>query len=243
MTTANDIITQAAKKAGILGLGQTLDAADINDGLTDLNDMLAQWAVKRWLVYVLNNFLVVSTGQTTPYTVGPGGQFAIATARPNRIEAAFLRQIGNIGGGLPIDYPLKVIPAREEYNATALKTLLSFPKYAYYSPEMPLGLLHIYPYPTAALYETHITVKNVLQQFADTTKTVSLPPEYIPALKYGLAKRLRQSYGKKADPELNNLARDGLDVLRQANIAVPELTMPQVLVRPSLYNIYSDQTY
>jgi hypothetical protein len=241
MTTAADIITQALKKAGLQQLGQAPDASDTNDALLDLNDMLAQWRRKRWLVYHLIDLAKTST-QAQTYTVGPGGDFPVAY-RPNKIEAGFLRLTTNVGG-LPIDYPLTVIPAREQFNALALKTLVSFPKYLFYDPAYPLGTVEAYPIPNASIYELHITVRDVLQNFANTGIAVNLPEEYIPALKFNLAKRLRQSYGKKADSELNNLARDALDTIRLDTIAVPELTMPRTLIRSGgLYNIYGDFTY
>lgn len=40
MTTANDVITRALKKIGILAAGETASAEDAADGLTALNDML-----------------------------------------------------------------------------------------------------------------------------------------------------------------------------------------------------------
>ena len=60
MTTALDILNLAFKDAGILGVGQTLLDEDSNDGLTRLNMMIAQWRVKRWMVWHLVDKSVVS---------------------------------------------------------------------------------------------------------------------------------------------------------------------------------------
>ena len=43
MTTANDIITRAAKTVGILAAGETLEDSDAQDILASLNDMLHGW--------------------------------------------------------------------------------------------------------------------------------------------------------------------------------------------------------
>src|ERR1700722_5997638 len=88
--TPLDIVTQALKKAGVLGVGQTPLAEDTNDAFYDLNDMIAQWARKRWLMWHLLDVPLVSTGAMS-YTVGIGGNFN--TPRPDRLEAAFFRQI------------------------------------------------------------------------------------------------------------------------------------------------------
>lgn len=244
MPTGNDIVLSAAKKAGILGLGQTLEGGDFIDILGDLNDMIAQWRRKRWLVYHLVDVSKVSDGRTTSYTVGPSGDFNV-TLRPAKIEAAFLRQIVNVG--LPIDYPLKVLWAREQYNNLALKTLVSFSKFVFYDPAYPVsavGNLFLYPVPNASIYEIHLSLPEVLNSVTSAGNIV-LPEEYFAALKYNLAKRVRQGYGKGKTPdmELNALAKDALDTIRGVNTAIPEMTMPKVLLRPSRYNVFSDQSY
>ena len=54
-----------------------------------------------------------------------------------------------------------------------------------------------------------------------------LPPEYIPALKWNLTIRIHASYpGNPATPEVVALARDSLNVIRNANAEIPELSMP-----------------
>lgn len=248
MITAIDIVNAAAKKSGILGLGQTLDKDDTNDALSDLQDMLAQWSEKRWLVWSELEFAVVSTGQGVPYTVGPGGQFNM-TPRPSRIEFAFLRQLvgpNAAGGNLPVDYPLTVIPSPEEYARVALKQLVSFPKYVFLNTAYPMATLAIYPYPNAGIYEVHILVKNVFPTaITAPTSFNNVPPMGIPAMKFNLARRLRQAYGKGKQPdlELNALATDALETMRNAQAQIPELQMPKVLIYPGKYNILSDQLY
>ena len=65
-------------------------------------------------------------------------------------------------------------------------------------------------------------------------------------LKFNLAVRLRQAYGKglRPDTSLEKLARAGLAKLRASQVQVPELSMPgMVLGRGSLYSIYGDMFY
>lgn len=241
MTIAADIVIAGLKKSGIVGLGQTPDGSDTIDALADLNDMIAQWASQRWMVYSELDMSFVSTGQTTPYSVGPGGNYNI-TARPDRIEAAYLRQLIN-PPGLNVDTPLKVIPSREEYSGISLKPLTSFPLYVFLDTAFPTANLFVYPWPNASIYEVHLILKNVFPVYLINTP-VSLPGQYLAAMKFNLAKRLRQAYGKglRPDPELNALARSSLDIVKQSNLQVPELIMPQVLTGMSSgYNIFSDQ--
>ena len=41
MTTVNDVVNEAFRKAGLLGIGQTMDGGDIVSGLADFNDMVS----------------------------------------------------------------------------------------------------------------------------------------------------------------------------------------------------------
>lgn len=242
MATANDVVIQAAKKAGVLGDGQSLGGGDLDDGLADLGDMLSLWNEKRWLVWHLMDFSYTSTGITsTGYSVGPSGNFNM-TPRPSRIESAFVRQL--VTSGLNVDYPLTVVPSREEYSRLSLKALQSFPKYVWYDSSVPLGRLFLYPWPQASTYEIHIQVKDVWPVTLTSGSSFDNYPRFsIPAMKFNLARILRQSYGKglRPDPELNLLAKDALATMRNAQVQIPELVMPVMLIRPQRYNIYSDQ--
>lgn len=234
MTTPSDIILQALKAAGILGIGQPAGAEDISDAFFQLNMMLAQWSKKRWLVYHLVNVSKVATGAVS-YTVGPGGDFNVT--RPDKLESAFVRQI-NISQ--PVDYPLEILNAREDYNRITLKTLQSFPYYVFLDSGFPTGTLYPWPVP-GPNYEVHITVKDTLTQFTSVSQTINLPPEYIGALFYNLGVRLRPLYQLPPEPTLTAMAKDSLGVLRQANVQVPEMTYPPELTHGGRsYNIYSD---
>jgi hypothetical protein len=241
VATAFDIVSAGLKKSGIVGLGQTPDGTDTIDALADLNDMLAQWTTQRWMVWNEVDLSFVSDGRTGSYTVGPAGNYNV-TPRPDRIEAAYLRQLIN-PPGLNVDTPLKVIPSREEYSTLSLKTLVSFPLYVFLDSSYPTGNLFVYPVPNASIYEVHLILKNVLPTLLINTP-ISMPGQYIAAMKFNLAKRLRQAYGKglRPDPELNALARSSLDIVKQSNLQIPELIVPNsVLGSGSGYNIFSDQ--
>lgn len=240
MTTPNEICIQALKKAGILGVGQSALAEDINDAFTDLNDMIAQWRTKRWLVYRLETLSKVSTGALS-YTVGTGGD--INTLRPDRIESAFVRLI-NTPSPNQVDYPLQILDAREDYNRIALKNFSSFPDYIFYDSNYPLGRIYVWPVPLANIYEIFISVKQPIEQFTSLAQDINLPPEYMAALKFNLAVRLLAGYpGIAPTPQLLGLAEDSLNVIRQSNTQVAQLQMPPNLVSKARYNIYSDTTY
>ena len=240
MTTPQDIINQALKKAGILGVGQIALAEDTNDAFSDLQDMLGQWQRKRWLIWHLVTYSVQGTGQES-YTVGPGGQFNISP-RPDKIESAYFRQIITSQPN-QVDYPLQLIPDMETYNRISLKQLQSFPQYLFYDSGFPMGTAYPWPLIQSNLYSLFITVKETLNQFTSLNQTIVLPLEYMAALKFNLAIRLRQAYQLPMDPALVGLAKDALNVIRNANTQISRLRIPADLNRNGLYNVFSDQIY
>ena len=257
MTTPLDIITQALKEVGALGVGQTAHPTDVNDAFLKLNWMLSQWQRKRYLIYHLVEFSFVSTGAQC-YSFGQGGNFAysqigdfnadfngdfssssgisVPTDRPAKIESAFIRQLSGA-----VDYPLTLISSKEDYDKIALKTLSSWPSFLYYDAGWPLGWLYPWPVPLANIYELHISVVAQLNQFSSLTQTIYLPPEYFAAIFYNLAVRLYGSYQTQPNPITVAMAKESLNVLRMSNSRIANLRMPVDLVRPGVYNPYSDQ--
>jgi len=239
-TTANDIITLAFRDAGILGVGQSLLPEDYNDALTRMNMMIAQWRVKRWIVWHLVDKSVVSTGAQS-YTVGPGGDINVPF-RPDKLETAYFRMLPGANGTQAVDYPLQILFSYEDYARITLKSLVSFSQCIFYDSAWPIGRIYPWPLPQANLYEVHIVLKQVLNEFADLTSTFDFPPEYLAALHYNMVVRLRAAYRMPEDPGFNDLAKDAMQTIRAANAQIPSLVMPDNLVRPGVYNIYSDQT-
>lgn len=245
-TSSGDICTAALKECGYLGVGQTPLAEDLIDAQARLQWMLQQWERKRWLVYHLVNYLIVSTGLQS-YTVGPGGQFdtGMASARPNRVESAFVRQVTQ-GSANNVDYPLSVLQSYEDYNRLRLKSLVSFPQYCFYDPAWPLGRAFFWPIPQASIYQLDLLMREQLPTLMISQGTIfTLPFEYYGAMMYGLAWRLRSKYRIPTFPgdPLPALARDGEATLKGANTAISELSMPVGLVRGGIYNIFSDESY
>lgn len=241
VTTPADIIRLVLKDTGVLGVGQTANAEDTNDCFDTLNIMLAEWNSKRWLIYHLIDVSLVSTGAIS-YSIGTGGDFD--TPRPDQLEnGCFFRQITSASSPNQIDYPLELLLSREDYSRIALKQLQTIPQYVFYDPGYPLGTIYPWPVPQPTLYELHLLVKSQLSQFTNLAETINLPPQYYGALRYNLAARVRAMYGKQPDPTIVALATDALNVLRNANAAVPRLHMPAGISRGAKYNIYSDQRY
>jgi hypothetical protein len=167
------------------------------------------------------------------YTVAPAMSFTPAVSN-------------NIQGTIPsnaVDFPLEVLQSREDYNRIRIKGLQSFPSYIFYDTDYPIGRVWPYPYPQANLYELHLTFMEQLPEFTSLTQEIALPPEYMAALHYNLALRLRSAYQLPVPPNdmVAALANDALNTIRGANTQIGRLTMPIGLSGGRIYNPYSDQ--
>ncbi len=235
--TVLQLIILAMKQAGILGVGQSLLAEDSNDAFSLANMMLAQWAVRRWLVYGLQDTALDSTGAES-YTLGAGGNFNIPYT--DHLGGAYFRFLNATGTQQP-DFPLQVITAYEDYARIRLKTLSTWPNYVFYDAAYPLANVYFWPIPQAAMYQLHVLTKQPLTAFSGLTQTINLPPQYQEAILYNLGIRLRTHYQLPADPMLNKLAADALQTLRSANAQIPRMQMPPQLGAPGWYNPWDDR--
>lgn len=155
MTTARDIITLALKETGVLGVGQTALAEDINDGMKLLNNMLAQWQKRRWLVPNLYEVAAIANGAKSNL-IGPGQYYN--AARPDKIQAAYFRQLNGGDTSNTVSFPLTAIFSWEDYSKVALKELNSWPQFFFYDAAFPYGNVYIWPIPSSA-YEIHLVLK------------------------------------------------------------------------------------
>jgi len=244
MTTARDLVTSAMKKSGIIGNGQVPSAEDINDGFNDLRQMLATWIRKRWLVFHLVEHSFTSNGAQF-FTIGPSPSNFVIDPRPDRLEYAYMVQ-PNVSPGNPVSYSLEILEAREDYAAIALKSLVAWPQYIFYDSAFPQGKVYVWPIPQSGQYEIHILTKAPLQVFTNLSEDVNLPLEYENAIIWNLVTRLRASYPRaQSDPileaNLKGLAKDSLNLIRNANTQVPRLKLPGLLGRMGRsYDLYSD---
>jgi len=236
ITTAQALITLALKNAGIVGVGQTAGAEDVNDACQMLNAMIGQWQRRRYLVYHLKELSLLATGAQS-YTVGPGGDFAVAS-RPAVINYAFARQVIN-ANPQQIDYPIQILPSREDYALIQLKSLVSFPRWGWFDADYPVGNFYVYPV-ISSQFEIHIGYPELLQTFTSLTDEINLPPEYLEALLYNLAVTLAGAYQLAPNPVVVAKAKAALETMRTVNAQVPRMSMPRGLVYPPRYNVYSD---
>ena len=124
-------------------------------------------------------------------------------------------------GVLTVDYPLKLLHSHEDYNRIRIKNMGTFPQVIFYDSAYPLGNVYAWPIP-ASNYSLSILTKNVLIAFTDLAAPILLPDEYQNAIYYNLIVRLRAAYRLPADPVFIGLAKDALNVIRNANTQISD---------------------
>lgn len=236
MFTAADLLKLVFADSGVFGTGQNPRGEDMNRGLQRLNMLLAQWNRRRWLVYHLVEYSCPCVDGQQRYGVGEGLDFA--PPRPDRIEAAFIRQT-NVGQN--IDYPLEIIESMEEYSQIALKSLQASPSsHLFYDSGFPTGWVYPWPIPSSS-YDLHILVKQPLTEVQGVGSTLLLPPEYEFALYTTLVNLTRAAYRLPVDPYFIGQAKAALKTIRSSNFQLGRLSLPKGLSKGVAYNVHSDR--
>jgi hypothetical protein len=231
VATAGDMIKRAMRLSGNLGVGESLDASEGEDGLTALNAMLDSWANDKLFVHVLTLDDITLIPNTAAYTVGPTG--GTVTARPVNIDSATYALIDGIS------YPLAILTTAE-YGQITLKTTTSpIPEGVWYNPTYPDATITIYPVPSATGTLKLWSVKQ-MQSFASLTATLTLPPGYEDAIVFSLAEVFGLEFLTEPSPTLMRKASAARSRIRRTNFVSECLQMPPyVLPGVGRFNIYS----
>lgn len=189
--TVLDLITAALRKIGVHVAGQPVPPEEAQDAMDELNRLLETWSLQGRLVPRVSDLAFPLTPGQASYTVGVGGNFN--TPRPVTLHDGYTR----IGSE---DYPYSVIPV-ELYAGIGNKSERStWPEVLYYEPSYPLGLVHLWPVPSAATV-LHLLSDAAVSQVSTVLDLLSLPPGYKDGLIYGLGKRLAPEYGRPLSPD------------------------------------------
>ena len=231
MATARDLITRSLRLIHVLDSGESPTADEANDSLTALNDMLDSMSVPGLYIYAQKEDIVSWTASQASRTIGASGNFNIT--RPTRIESAFYRDSSDN------DYPIKILRSRQAYTEIVDKSTEStIPSYLYYEPAYPLGILYLYPVPSATA-AIHLQSQEQLTQLTTLDTTLSIPPGYKDLLVAMLCARLAPEFGVALPPEAQDIMRRASRAVRRANARNVYATL-EVPGIGGTYSIYSD---
>ena len=235
----SDLIAYAQRASGLLGVGQVALPQDTADAQTALMLMLQQWRQKRWLVFRLDWTMFPLTVGKGSYNVGPTGGVPTPDVitngiRPANIQSCYLRQ--EVGGGpnsFPIDFPMRILESRQQYDQISLKSLNSWPASIYYDPTLKVATLYIWPIPMQPLFSLYIAYQDAIDLAGEGGATIDLddymPVEAQDAIVDALAVKLCIRYALPVNPALAAAARATMNTLRMTNFALQPLQMPSAL--------------
>jgi hypothetical protein len=205
--TGRDLITAALKKIGALAPGESLDAEEATDGLSELNRMLGSWSNSSLLVHSRVRESLSLTASDGSYTMGSSGD--LNTTRPVAIEQAA------ISDGTA-ETPVRLL-SLAEWQSIGTKDVDGLPDSLFDDGGYPLRTLRLYPRPGSSSYSLVLWSLKPLTSISTLDTSISLPPGYEDALVYNLALRLAPEYGKQASVELVQAAIDSKADLKRAN--------------------------
>lgn len=216
--TAREMITSAMRLIGVLATGETPSSAEINDGLTTLNQMLSSWSNENLIIYqkVRDEFtLTASDGSYTWGTTAGAGNFT--TARPIEVLSANIE----LQGTDPQEIPLKILTLKE-YAAISSKTIdSSVPAAVYFDGAYPNLGVEFYPVPSAAEHVVFYSLK----PFSTLTLATELsyPPGYEKAIRYNLGIDLAPEYGREVSALIMQQAVASKAEIKRKNSQTPIL--------------------
>lgn len=265
------LLIQALKRAGVATAGQPVSGEDISDAQLEFHLMMAEWSTSRFNAPCLIERSFVSTGlgsytigpggtidcQERPARIyscfvrllinpgTPSGAGNLGDTNSSDFNNDF-SQAGDsstlaIPPGNPTDYKLDIVTGKEQWDKIANKYVVSLPSHCFYDGFWPRGNLQFWPIPNATIYELHVSYADYLDKTTSLTSNLSMPSVFYAAVIWNLALRFNSVWQMPEDMQLIRGAGRSLRALKRANNHMPDLNMPPSLVRPGVYNPYSDQ--
>jgi len=220
MATVQEVIVNPALRSlGVLAAGEVPAYDDSADALIALNNLLDQWASERLQIYALVNTTFALTASQASYTIGSGGNVAIA--RP-----VLLDHVNYIDTSLTPDaeFPLTKL-TDDDWAGIQIKALTAaIPTAWWYQTSFPTGTLYFWPVPTGTTLSGSLYVPTAVVQFAALTTSVSLPPGYQRMLTSNLALELAPDYGALPQPSLVTAATDSKAAVKRMNKKLTDMT-------------------
>lgn len=239
--TGNDLLAASMRAAGLLALGEPVDADSAAAGRIVLNQMLESWGAQLLNVFTLNRNTFSLVAGTASYTLGTGGVFNIP--RPAILE--YVTIISNANPAQPVELPpLKLFNDIEWASEVPVKSVTNpLPQGVYDDGGFPLRTLTYWPVPSDSSVQTVIGGTAALSQFPNNLGSdVTFPPGYMEAIKYNLAVRLAADWQGQVSGAVSELARSSLAVIKGSNVQEIKMNIdPAMASEGGHYNWLTDR--
>ncbi|MGO9863855.1 MAG: hypothetical protein ACLPLR_09620 [Terriglobales bacterium] len=200
--SATQYITSALRLVGALRSGLSLSAAELNDSLLVLNDMLDAFSTERILIPAVtvqksnqNGVTLALVGGQQAYKLGNVlGTEDFLLPRPVRVERASV--LYSASQSTPAELPMDMVDD-VKWQGIANKSVPSIlPQVCFVDASnavFPDTILYFWPVPTQP-NPVILYVWTALQSFPDLTSAFLFPPAYAEFLRYQLAMRLAAEF-------------------------------------------------
>jgi hypothetical protein len=239
-STARDIIQDALEMLRVYAPGEEFSPPDGARGLSVLNDMVDSWSNESLACFAWLTQTFTLIPNKYQYTVGGAGA-DIAGPRPLRVSDA-------PGAAYLLDqnqnrYLMDVLDQLKWNTVTTAVANSDLPNVLFYDPQLPLGIINIWPTPTVG-YTCSFLSYEQLTDFSTYDTTVGFPPGYKLAFTANLAVALKP-YFKDAqlDPIVEMRARESKGTIKRNNMRTQISVFDSELVSRgnAVYNIYTDR--
>lgn len=205
MATVDELFVTPALKI-VLADDSAPTPSEKSDALAQLNELIDEIDSEKLMLFqeFQEQFTLTSA---ISYTIGPGGVFN--TTRPEHLVSAYFRETNGT-----IDYPIRILQSKAEYDRIALKTLGGFPDQLYYDNANPLGTIFVWRQNAGSLF---LTSMKQVAEFSALSDVVSFPRGYRAFFKWNLAKRLFPAFNMPVPPDVNEMAAITMGKIRRRN--------------------------
>jgi len=234
--SAGDLIRSAFRLIGMLASGELPEAAEAQDALASLNQMMDVWNAERMMIFTIKieEFPLV-VGQQT-YLMGPGGDFN--TVRPAKIERMGIVSLNN--PAQPLELPIEMLNAQlwAQIPVKLISSTLPLRCYVEYTwPSVTLNFRYLPQVPV----NTRIYSWVALSQFQDLDTPYTFPPAYYEAIRYNLAVRLQPEFMPQfpLNQVTAQLAVDSKATVKRMNTPLVDLYCDPAVVWPPDKRVYN----
>jgi hypothetical protein len=193
--------------------------------------MIGSWSNEALIIYAHVREEITLVPGTAAYTMGPTGD--LVTTRPMKIENAMIR---DESASTPIEYPVNILSQDEWANIIAKSVSITIPNSIYIEGTFPNETINVYPVPAAAKKLVLMSTK-ALTEIATLDTEVSFPPGYYEALKYNLAIRLSDDFGRPLTESIVSIASESKASLKRNNHRPSYLRVDPALLGRRVFNI------
>lgn len=239
---ANDVISGAARLAGILGSGETLQGNEPSDCLVILQQMMDAWQADGLKIFAEGSNTFPLTIGKQVYTLGQSGTPDFVMQRPAHIERMGMLLTGS-NPVQPPEIPISVLDVDGWANIRVKNIQGNYPLNCWPDYQFPNMNLSFYQIPglgcSVAIYSW-----NPLSTWPDLNTTdINFPPAYAQAIKYNLAINLGAEFKTQLDPATVQIATNSLAALKDLNLPAPIMTCDSGLTGRQGYYDWRSDTY